>query len=133
MKPTRRYHKNSMKKQSIQACSALGLLLLCAHVEPASAQSLSIPQLLRALNSVHPVGEVAISPDGKHLVYGNVVSGKRDDAEIDVSALWIVNAKDGSGALRLTACPGSVCDEHGAAWSADGKQIVFVTTDAQEQ
>jgi hypothetical protein len=73
-------------KQSIQACSALGLLLLCAHVEPASAQSLSITQLLRALNSVHPVGEVAISPDGKHLVYGNVVSGKRDDAEIDVSA-----------------------------------------------
>ncbi len=45
------------------------------------------------------------------------------------SALWIVEAQDGSGArVRLTACPGAVCDEHGVAWSPDGGQIAFVTT-----
>jgi dipeptidyl aminopeptidase/acylaminoacyl peptidase len=62
-----------------------------------------------------------------------VVTGKRGGADVDVSSLWIVNAHDGSGAVRLTACPGSVCDEHGAAWSPDGTHIAFVTTDAKEQ
>jgi dipeptidyl aminopeptidase/acylaminoacyl peptidase len=82
---------------------------------------------------VHPFSEVALSPDGKHVVYGTVVTGKRGGADVDVSSLWIVNAHDGSGAVRLTACPGSVCDEHGAAWSPDGTHIAFVTTDAKEQ
>jgi dipeptidyl aminopeptidase/acylaminoacyl peptidase len=120
------------KHPALRASGAVAVLLLAA-VTPAAAQSLSIPQVLRALGSVHPLGEVAIAPDGRHLVYGNVVTGKRGDTELEVSALWIVNAKDGSGAVRLTACPGAVCDEHGAAWSPDGKQIAFVTTDAQEQ
>jgi dipeptidyl aminopeptidase/acylaminoacyl peptidase len=121
------------KHPGLRAGGAVAVLLLAAAVAPVAAQSLSIPQVLRALGSVHPLGEVAIAPDGRHLVYGNVVTGKRGDTELEVSALWIVNAKDGSGAVRLTACPGAVCDEHGAAWSPDGKQIAFVTTDAQEQ
>ncbi|MEP6884474.1 MAG: S9 family peptidase [Gammaproteobacteria bacterium] len=93
----------------------------------------AISAILDALNAVHPFSEVALSPDAKRLVYGNVVTGKRGGANVDVSALWIVNAHDGSGAVRLTACPGTVCDEHAAAWSRDGTQIVFVTTDANEQ
>ena len=125
------HHMN--KHPALRAGAAVAVLLLSAAVAPAAAQSLSIPQVLRALGSAHPLGEVAMAPDGRHLVYGNVVTGKRGDAELEVSALWIVNAKDGSGAVRLTACPGAVCDEHGAAWSPDGKQIAFVTTDAQEQ
>jgi dipeptidyl aminopeptidase/acylaminoacyl peptidase len=111
---------------------AAAALLLCGSL--AKADSLpSIPEILRSLSSVHPFSEVAISPDGTRVVYGNVVAGKRGGADVDVSALWIVNSKDGSGTVRLTACPGSVCDEHGAAWSPDGKQIAFVTTDAAEQ
>jgi Tol biopolymer transport system component len=74
-----------------------------------------------------------LSPDGKRLVYGNVVFGKRGGADVDVSALWIVDARDGSAPVQLTACPGLICDEYGAAWSADGKHIAFVTTGADEQ
>lgn len=122
-----------MNKYPLPVCCAVTVLLACAGTEPAAAQSLSLPQVLGALNSVHPPGEVAMAPDGKHVVYGSVVTGKRAAAEIDASALWIVSARDGSGAVRLTACPGSVCDEHSAAWSPDGRQIAFVTTDAQEQ
>jgi dipeptidyl aminopeptidase/acylaminoacyl peptidase len=62
-----------------------------------------------------------------------IVTGRRGGAAVDVSALWIVNSKDGSAAMRLTACPGSVCDEHAAQWSPDGSRITFVTTDKQEQ
>jgi dipeptidyl aminopeptidase/acylaminoacyl peptidase len=89
--------------------------------------------VLDALGSVHRFSEVAISPDGRSVVYGSVLTGKRRGAEIDESVLWIANANDGSGEARLTACPGSACDEHGAAWSPDGTHVAFVTTDTKEQ
>jgi len=112
-------------------CAAIMALMECVPAHAGSAPDIS--SILDALGSVHPFSEVALSPDGNRLVYGNVVTGKRGGADVDVSALWIVNARDGSGAVRLTACPGSVCDEHGAAWSPDGTQIAFVTTDVKEQ
>lgn len=99
----------------------------------AAAETPGVDAILDVLSAVHPFSEVALSPDGKRLVYGGVTSGKRAGADVDVSALWLVNARDGTGAVRLTACPGSICDEHGAAWSADGTRITFITTDAQDQ
>jgi dipeptidyl aminopeptidase/acylaminoacyl peptidase len=99
----------------------------------AAGTSLAIPQVLDALSSVHPIAEVAISPDGRRLIYGTVVTGSRGGADVDVSSLWAVNTSDGSGRVRLTACQGSVCDEHAAAWSPDGKLIAFITTDGKEQ
>ena len=119
------------RHMAILGCAAAFLPLWCSPAQADAPPAIST--ILDALNAVHPFSEVALSPDGKHLVYGNVVTGKRGDADVDVSALWIVNAHDGSGAVRLTACPGSVCDEHGAAWSPDGTQIAFVTTDTKEQ
>jgi len=109
---------------------ALACWLLSA---PAAAQSPTIAAALDALSSVHAFGEVALSPDGKHAVYGSVVAGKRGGVVVDVSSLSIVNASDGSGVVRLTACPQSLCDEHSATWSPDGTQIAFVTTDANDQ
>jgi dipeptidyl aminopeptidase/acylaminoacyl peptidase len=116
---------------AILNCAAVISLLWCSLAKPDSPPAIST--VLDALNSVHTFSEVALSPDGKRVVYGTVVPGKRGGADVDVSSLWIVNARDGSGAVRLTACPGSVCDEHGAAWSPDGTHIAFVTTDAKEQ
>jgi dipeptidyl aminopeptidase/acylaminoacyl peptidase len=66
-------------------------------------------------------------------VYGTVVTGTRSGSAVDASALFLADAHDGSHVQRLTACPGAVCDEHSVAWSPDGSQIVFVTTDATEQ
>jgi len=116
------------KHSSLWSC-----VLAVLFAGSAAAAPLSIAQVLEALGSVHSIAEVAISPDGKWIVYGNVLSGKRGDAVVDVSALWIASSKDASHPVRLTACPGAVCDEHGAMWSPDGSRIVFVTTDAKEQ
>src|SRR5438034_1050508 len=114
-------------------CSVATVLLCGMLAKPAAAQGAPVTAVLDTLSSVHPFGEVAIAPDARRVVYGSVVTGKRAGAEVDVSALWIAKASDGSGAARLTACPGSVCDEHSAAWSPDGTQVAFVTTDAKEQ
>jgi dipeptidyl aminopeptidase/acylaminoacyl peptidase len=108
-------------------------LCCCIFGGATGASTPDISGILDSLKSVHPIGEVAISPDGKRVVYGNLLTGNRSGADVDVSALWIVNAPDGSGAIRLTACPGSLCDEHGAAWSPDGTQVAFVTTDGKDQ
>src|SRR5215470_13940581 len=101
--------------------------VLCGYAASADEASKSVTHAIEALGAVHPLNEVAIAPDGKRVVYGDVVTGKRDGADVDASALWMVNARDGSGARRLTACPGSVCDEHGATWSPDGTRVAFVT------
>ncbi|MGD0503521.1 MAG: S9 family peptidase [Steroidobacteraceae bacterium] len=116
-------------------CFPFSLLILTPFGVPlvSAAEVPAVDTVLDALNSVHPFSEVALSPDGKHLVYGSISTGQRGGSDVDVSVLSLVNARDGSGAVRLTACPGSVCDEHGAVWSADGTKIAFVTTDAQGQ
>ncbi|HKD55323.1 MAG TPA: S9 family peptidase [Steroidobacteraceae bacterium] len=110
-----------------------GALACWLHVMAAVAQAPPIADALASLRAVQRFDEVSLSPDGRSAVYGNVISGKRGGAEVDVSALWLVEARAGSAPVRLTACPGQVCDEHGASWSPDGKHVAFVTTDTSEQ
>jgi dipeptidyl aminopeptidase/acylaminoacyl peptidase len=125
-------HTGSHKRLPLRHLGVLSLAWLSATAA-ATEQSPAVAKVLDALGSVHPFGEVAISPDAKHLVYGTRITGTRGGAEVDASALQIANTSDGSGTVRLSACAGSICDEHGAAWSPDGKRIAFVTTDDKEQ
>src|SRR3974377_1597515 len=107
--------------------------ILCWGTSRAGEPSKSVVRALEALGAVHQLSAAATSPDGKRIIYGDLVTGKRGGADVDASALWMVNARDGSSATRVTACPGSVCDEHSVTWSPDSARIAFVTTDAAEQ
>lgn len=111
-----------MKKKhaAVLGCSVIMGLPLGCLANPPAGMSPRIAKALDALGAVHPLSEAAISPDGEHVVYGSVAAGNRNGAQVDVTALWFVDATDGSGATRVTACPGSACDEHGVAWSTDG-------------
>jgi len=128
----RQFGITNMKKSHTLSCLA-ALTLSCSGTLHAAELSKPVAQALEALGAVHQLSEVAISPDGKRVVYGEVVTSKRDGMDVDASALWLADASDASRAARLTNCPGSVCDEHSATWSPDGSQVAFVTTDAAGQ
>src|SRR6516165_2140410 len=90
--------KNS-KRGSMRAPVGMSIVLSCCMLaESAGAASPDIARILDSLKSVHSLGEVAISPDGRRVVFGNVVTGKRGEAEVDATALWLADARDGSGA-----------------------------------
>jgi len=121
-----------MTKPVITMC--LLPILLCFVSPPVAADGRTpVAAALQALESVHALNEVAISPDGRRVIYGSQVTGTRGGSTVDVSALFLADGRDGSHVQRLTACPGAVCDEHSLAWSPDGTQVAFVTTDATEQ
>jgi dipeptidyl aminopeptidase/acylaminoacyl peptidase len=120
-------------RSRVPAIAALAVPLLLSCAPAPAGETRGVDRVLDVLGSVRLFNEVALSPDGRQLVYGSVSTGKRGGVDVDVSSLWLVSARGGSAPLRLTACPGTVCDEHGAAWSPDGRSIVFVTTDAKDQ
>ena len=59
---------------------------------PTGAATPSVAEVLKSLRTVHSFGEVAISPDGKHVLYGRDITARRADADVDVSGLWVADA-----------------------------------------
>ena len=102
----------------LSVLSAFSLALPLAAQAPATKRPFSLPDLYR----VAGVGEPALAPDGKTVVYavttGDVKAGKR------TTALWRVDT-DGKNVRRLTFPEGA---DTSPAFSPDGKTIAFVST-----
>ena len=103
---------------------ALLLLILFASAAPAddSRRAFTLEDLYR----VKGVGEPAISPDGKTVVYA--VSTNDWAAKKKTAALWRTDA-DGGNPRQITS--GEALDEH-PSFSPDGKTLAFVSTRAGE-
>ena len=71
---------------------ATGVLAFGLVSTSTGGETPTIAHVLDSLRSVRSVGEVAISPDGKRLVFAQVRTGKRRGADVDVSTLWVMNA-----------------------------------------
>jgi dipeptidyl aminopeptidase/acylaminoacyl peptidase len=109
--------------------SRLGLLLACAFtIAPATALAAPVPypQIAAALTSVQQFAQVALSPDGRRIV---AVEGL-GTGPTHVTLAWTAHP---TVWRKVSACPHGGCDEGDVAWSPDGRQFAFVSTDAKGQ
>src|ERR1035441_9788057 len=82
----------------------------------------SVDPALAEISNTHRYLQTAISPDGAHLAYVEAMSAPNQ------SAIYIAPR------VRVTSGDGKVaCDEHSLAWSADGKQIAFLSDCAKKE
>ena len=88
----------------------------------ASAQAMPFQEIVAALNGVHQFQQVALAPDGRRFAYVETAGGRTGIRLAEVARPTAVHA--------ITACPGRRCDESDLAWSADGRRLAFVTSDA---
>jgi dipeptidyl aminopeptidase/acylaminoacyl peptidase len=118
-------------KRSLAAASVLCICVLLFSALPAAAQKAKnrspLDSVVHALFSVHQFGEVTISPDGKRLAWVESLTGK-DGAPSPNSAIYVAALKNPSGPRRITAGDGTAPHaEHDLAWSADGRQLAFLS------
>jgi dipeptidyl aminopeptidase/acylaminoacyl peptidase len=78
-----------------------------------------IDEALKGLNRGRPVGQLAVSPDGKRLAW---IQYGKDGAEIRVAGLEDLSKSD-----RITAAakPEQHCQESEIVWAPDAKQLAF--------
>src|ERR1022692_4643298 len=82
----------------------------------------SVDPALAEISNTHRFLQSAISPDGAHVAYVEAMSAPNQ------SAIYIAPR------IRVTAGGGKVaCDEHSLAWSADGKQLAFLSDCAKKE
>jgi dipeptidyl aminopeptidase/acylaminoacyl peptidase len=84
-----------------------------------------IDQVLSSVNRGHPLGQVAVSPDGKRLAW---VEGGRRGGEIRVAALNVSGKAASLGkSERVTAAvaPNQQCTEGELTWSPDSSSLAF--------
>jgi dipeptidyl aminopeptidase/acylaminoacyl peptidase len=104
---------------------ALAAFAAYASAQPApSAQTpdrAHIEEVLSGINHGHSVGQVAVSPDGKHLAW---IEGARSNAEIHVAPFDDLKKSD-----RITAADKSDqhCRESQLAWAPDSKALAFLS------
>lgn len=98
------------RAQASQAASSFDR----AHVE----------QVLQGLNRGRSVGQVAVSPDGKHIAW---IEGMRDGGEIRVAPVNDLSKGDLTKAERVSAAtrPDQRCRENDLTWAPDSKALAF--------
>lgn len=105
----------------------LAALLACAPFAAGAADGAATPLTADALWQIQRIGDPAISPDGRRVVFPvTVYDEERDQGETD---LYLV-ASDGGPTRRLSSQAGN---ETEPAWSPNGRWIAFVAKRGEDQ
>ena len=115
--------------------TTLALLSLLAAPAQVSAPAPARPALDAAIAQFARLTElrdVALSPDGQHLAWGQSLQGK-DGALPDKSILFLLDlARPGAKPLKLSACTRKGgCDEGAPVFSPDSRSLAFLSDAAK--
>src|ERR1700739_2689587 len=95
---------------------------------PTAPQAKSTPVAddpLRPLLQVQEFAQVAISPDGKRVAWGEIQKDK-EGAPAGKNLVYVSEYENGGKPLRITAgASGAHFEEHDLAWSPDNKHLAF--------
>jgi len=100
-----------------------GSLCITFFALSAVAQSVRpVETALAEITATRRFAEAAISPDGTRVAYVELATAPSR------STIYVASVPPGAAPRRITAGDGkAVCDEHGVAWSGDGKQLAFLS------
>jgi|SRR5271157_1016999 len=98
------------------------LVLLLAATLLKAQPVVPVEPALAEIANTHRFLETAIAPDGAHLAYVEAMAAPNQSA-VYIAPRIRVSAGDGKAA----------CDEHALAWSADGKQLAFLSDCAKKE
>jgi dipeptidyl aminopeptidase/acylaminoacyl peptidase len=94
-------------------------------VTPPTVDRARIEQVLRGLNRGRPVGQVAVSPDGKRVAW---IDGMREGGSIRVAPLDDLKQAEH---ISAAAKPDQHCIENDIVWEPDSKALAFFSDCAQ--
>ena len=114
-------------------CVALAAALSSTASAAAPAARPPLAQVRSALERVHKFDGVAISPDGKRIVWNEAVTERRGPKNVTSEALYVADVARPQSPRRISGCGGAVCDDGSPAWSPDGSMLAFLTTSATGQ
>jgi dipeptidyl aminopeptidase/acylaminoacyl peptidase len=118
-----------MTRQATRVLATIVALVLWAGAGLAqeAAGKVWIEQALRSAFSVRTFRETALAPDGRHVAW--VEAAHDDEAAGHGSAVYVADLQaPGAAPRRISAGSGKEsAEEHGLAWSADGKRLAFLS------
>lgn len=104
------------------AILGLGWCVLCVGPSVRAQDGPATHPTLEDIFSVKVLGSIALSPDGRHVLY--TVTASDLDANTTNSEVWMVPADGSAEPVQLTRNPGS---DSRPAWRPDGSAFVFVS------
>ncbi|MBB2166937.1 S9 family peptidase [Gluconacetobacter aggeris] len=105
-----------LARSAAALCALLGASSLARATQPAA------PAIMpEQISTLRGVGDVALAPDGRHIVYG--VRAFADPARPPVTRLWFQPVAPDAHAVRLE---GSQDNDSHPRWSPDGRHLAYI-------